>query len=156
MERAKTARTRIPRTTRTSGAGELFFVVAPDETDDDAFVAEGAGVLVTEFVVREGTGGIWIFAASTFVAAETFLVAGRLVAGRFAAAFFAGRFVLFLVALFFAGLIFLVGRFAAAFFTGRLAEAFFLAATIDSLHRALEGTLCPYYCGKPYLQRPRE
>ena len=83
-------------------------------------------------------------AASTFVAAATFFLAGA-----FAAAFFAGRLALFLVGDFFADALrvtaFLAGRFAAAFFAGRLVAAFFLAATFYSLISVLVETLClPY------------
>ena len=58
FESAKAASTTIPRTTSTSGAGELFFTGALVVDVATGFVADGAGALVTVVVAREGTGGI--------------------------------------------------------------------------------------------------
>ena len=58
FERAKTASTRIPRTTSTSGAGELFFAGALGVEVPMTLGAAVDGVLETGVVVREGTGGI--------------------------------------------------------------------------------------------------
>jgi hypothetical protein len=132
LVKAKIASRTTPAITKNKTLLELFFAGAAGA---DGFA--GAGVLVTEAVLRDGTGGITIFAASTFALA-LFLAATFLVAGFLAAAFLIGRFADFFTALlavfltaFLPDLLatFLAGRFAAAFLTGRFAEAFFFAAT---------------------------
>lgn len=140
FDSAKIASKTIPTTTRIKTVGELFFAGAVGILGVETFAA--AGVLDTEVVPREGTGGICIFAAST-LAAETFfepLFADFLGADFLGADFFTVFFALDLRAV--AEPLLFTGFFAATFFTtffvdffaGRLAGAFFFAATIHSSH----------------------
>jgi hypothetical protein len=123
FESAKIARRTTPAITKKRTPLEFFLAGVAGA----AAVFAGAGVLETVAAPRVGTGGITIFAASTF--AEDFFATARFavfLTGRFAGAFFGGRLADFFTAFF---AVFLTGRFAAAFLTGRLAEAFFFAAT---------------------------
>lgn len=129
FESAKIAKRTTPAITRKRTPFEFFLAGAAGA----GVGFDGAGALVTVVDPRVGTGGMTIFAASTFVDVlfatarfgEDFFAGDFFGETFFTGAFLAGRFVAF--ADFFAAAF--AGRFAAAFLIGRFA-AFFFAATI--------------------------